>query len=197
MWGRLLKACASFPSFSPKYNTTLSHNVGKDSSLFKMQNHYKSFPTIFFYIFIFHVIFIYLYISFFSFLFFFLIFSLNILFLFFPKTWNSSPKWKNYSPAFGANNRRIDAPGGYSDPFCKNLNQRSLTPRWPLTPHLLRSHVWLYSRIVILQTEWVITVSFWTQFRRDKNVHCTCLSVFFSELASYPIINTPPYQTNK
>ena len=30
---------------------------------------------------------------------------------------------------------------GYSDPFCKNLNQRSLTPRWPLTPHLLRSHV--------------------------------------------------------
>ena len=33
---------------------------------------------------------------------------------------------------------------GYSDPFCKNLNQRSLTPRWPLTAHLLRSHVWLY-----------------------------------------------------
>ena len=23
---------------------------------------------------------------------------------------------------------------GYSDPFFKNLNQRSLTPRWPLTP---------------------------------------------------------------
>ena len=23
------------------------------------------------------------------------------------------------------------------------FNQRSLTPRWPLTPHLLRSHVWL------------------------------------------------------
>ena len=32
--------------------------------------------------------------------------------------------------------------------FCKKktLNQRSLTPRWPLTPHLLRSHVWIYSR---------------------------------------------------
>ena len=28
----------------------------------------------------------------------------------FPKTWNSSPKWKGYSAAFGANNRRIDAP---------------------------------------------------------------------------------------
>ena len=38
---------------------------------------------------------------------------------------------------------------GYSDPFCKNMNQRSLTPRWPLTPHLLRSHVWLYPRIIV------------------------------------------------
>ena len=38
----------------------------------------------------------------------------------------------------------------YSDLFCKkNLNQRSLTPRWPLTPHLLRSHVWLYPRIIV------------------------------------------------
>ena len=27
--------------------------------------------------------------------------------------------------------------------FFKNLNQRSLTPWWPLTPSLLRSHVWL------------------------------------------------------
>ena len=31
----------------------------------------------------------------------------------------------------------------------KTLNQRSLTPRWPLTPHLLRSHVWLYPRIIV------------------------------------------------
>ena len=31
----------------------------------------------------------------------------------------------------------------------KNLNQRSLMPRWPLTPHLLRSHVWLYPRIIV------------------------------------------------
>ena len=38
---------------------------------------------------------------------------------------------------------------GYSDPFGKNLKQRSLTPRWPLTPHLLRSHVWLYPRIIV------------------------------------------------
>ena len=33
--------------------------------------------------------------------------------------------------------------------FSKNLNQRSLTPRWPLTPCLLRSHMWLYPRIIV------------------------------------------------
>ena len=33
--------------------------------------------------------------------------------------------------------------------FSKNLDQRSLTPRWPLTPCLLRSHVWLYPRIIV------------------------------------------------
>ena len=33
--------------------------------------------------------------------------------------------------------------------FSKNLNQRSLTPRWPLTPCLLRSDVWLYPRIIV------------------------------------------------
>ena len=33
--------------------------------------------------------------------------------------------------------------------FSKNLNQRSLAPRWPLTPCLLRSHVWLYPRITV------------------------------------------------
>ena len=38
---------------------------------------------------------------------------------------------------------------GYSDLLCKNLKRRSLTPRWPLTPHLLRSHVWLYPRIIV------------------------------------------------
>ena len=38
---------------------------------------------------------------------------------------------------------------GYSDLFAKNLNQRSLTPRWPLTSYLLRSHVWLYPMIIV------------------------------------------------
>ena len=36
--------------------------------------------------------------------------------------------------------------------FSKNLNQRSLTPRWPLTPCLLRSHVWLYPRIIVCKS---------------------------------------------
>ena len=85
--------------------------------------------------------------------------------------------------------------------FSKNLNQRSLTPRWPLTPCLLRSHMWLYPRIIvskshdntsmyvdtvinfakyhihthtyyILHTTYRMSdhiVSYWTQFRRDKN----------------------------
>ena len=38
--------------------------------------------------------------------------------------------------------------------FSKNLNQRSLTPRWPLTPCLLRSHVWLYPRIIVSKSPW-------------------------------------------
>ena len=33
--------------------------------------------------------------------------------------------------------------------FPKNLNQRSLTPTWPLTQCLLKSHVWLYPRIIV------------------------------------------------
>ena len=36
--------------------------------------------------------------------------------------------------------------------FAKSLNQRSLTPRWPLTPHLLRSRVWLYPRIIVFKS---------------------------------------------
>ena len=105
--------------------------------------------------------------------------------------------WKNpdkavleprVSPAFAITyfcnhcNIRFENTSKYVDTltlFSKNLNQRSLTPRWPLTPCLLRSHVWLYPRITvskshdntsmyvdqfrklhttyILRTEWVIT----------------------------------------
>ena len=83
---------------------------------------------------------------------------------------------------------------GYNDLVFKNLNQRSLTPRWPLTPCLLRSHVWLYPRIIVskshgstsMYADTVINfakyhikhirykrdhiVSYWTQFRWDKSM---------------------------
>ena len=39
------------------------------------------------------------------------------------------------------------------DPIsAKTSNQRSLTPWWPLTPSLLRSHVWLYQRIIVTKS---------------------------------------------
>ena len=56
---------------------------------------------------IFIYLFIYFFFSFFHYHFLWIFFS---FFLFHPQNWNSSPKWKNYSPAFEGNNRRIDAP---------------------------------------------------------------------------------------
>ena len=62
------------------------------------------------------------------------------------------------SPAFAITyfcnhcNIRFENTSKYVDTltlFSKNLNQRSLTPRCPLTPCLLRSHVWLYPRIIV------------------------------------------------
>ena len=62
------------------------------------------------------------------------------------------------SPAFAITyfcnhcNIRFENTSKYVDTltlFNKNLNQRSLTPRWPLTPWLLKSHVWLYPRIIL------------------------------------------------
>ena len=49
-------------------------------------------------------------------------------------------------------NIRLENTSKYVDTlilFSKNLNQRSLTPTWPLTPCLLRSHVSLYPRIIV------------------------------------------------
>ena len=34
-------------------------------------------------------------------------------------------------------------------PFLQKTWTKGQTPRWPLTPHLLRSHVWLYPRIIV------------------------------------------------
>ena len=54
--------------------------------------------------------------------------------------------------------------------FSKNLNQKSLTPRWSLTPCLLRSHVWLYSRVVVSKSyentsKYVDTVTLFSKTR--------------------------------
>ena len=80
----------------------LSHlYVGNDSSPFKMQNPYKSFPT---------NSLIYLCFSCYfclSILYFFFHIYIEFSFSFFPNTWNSSPKWKNYSPVFEANNTKL------------------------------------------------------------------------------------------
>ena len=64
---------------------------------------------------------------------------------------------------------------GYSDNFCKNLNQRSVTPRWPLTPHLLRSYVWLYPRIIVSKShentlKYVDTLTFFAKTWKRKSL---------------------------
>ena len=64
---------------------------------------------------------------------------------------------------------------GYSVLFFKNLNQRSLTPRWPLTPHLLRSHMWLYSRIIVSKSHgkasmYVDTVINFAKLNQDYHI---------------------------
>ena len=50
----------------------------------------------------------------------------------------------------------------------QNLTKRSVTPRRPLTPLLLRSHVWLYPRIILSKShenmsKYVDTVTFFFQ----------------------------------
>ena len=75
------------------------------------------------------------------------------------------------SPAFAITylckhcNIRFENTSKYEDTltlFSKNLNQRSLTPRWPLTPYLLRSHVWLYPRIIVSKSHG--NTSMWIQW---------------------------------
>ena len=116
------------------------------------------------------------------------------------QTLNKAVLEPRVSPAFAITyfcnhcNIRFENTSKYVDTltlFSKNLNQRSLTPRWPLTPYLLRSHVWPYPRIIVskshdntsMYVDRVINfakyhihttyrmsdhiVSYWTQFRRD------------------------------
>ena len=76
--------------------------------------------------------------------------------------------------------------------FFQNLTKRSMTPRWPLTPLLLRSHVWLYPRSLypspmkICQSMWIQ----WPFFQKlepkvidplmtfdSKSVEVTCVTL--------------------
>ena len=94
----------------PHNFTNPSHSICRKGFVPIMQNLYKSFPTnesLLFLSFSLHFSFYVYFILFFLF-----IFSISFeVFFFFSKTWNSSPKEKIYSPAFGGNNRRIDTPG--------------------------------------------------------------------------------------
>ena len=69
-------------------------SIGKDSFPFKMQTPYKSFPTKSFLYLDFSHYFLFYCISF-------LFFSFFFFFFLFSKSWNSSPKWKNYSQRLG------------------------------------------------------------------------------------------------
>ena len=60
--------------------------------------------------------------------------------------------------------------------FFKNLNQRSLTPRWPLTSHLSRSHVRLYPRIIVSKSHGNTSLYVDTVINFAKyHIHTTCI----------------------
>ena len=100
-WGRVKLSSAKMQSY-PSWQ--ILPILCREGFFLITQNFYKSFPTNLCFFFFVH--FFYFVSLFFSY---FLKFSFQFSFLF-CQTWNSSPKGKNYSPAFGANNRRIDAP---------------------------------------------------------------------------------------
>ena len=64
--------------------------------------------------------------------------------------------------------------------FSKTLNQRSLTPRWPLTRCLLRSHVWLYLKIIVSKSHdnqcmwiqwWILQITTYTYILHTYILH--------------------------
>ena len=62
---------------------------------------------------------------------------------------------------------------GYVVLFFKNMNQRSLILRWPLTPRLLRSQVWLYPRIIVSKSHenTSMYIYMWTQWSILQKYH--------------------------
>ena len=103
-WGRVKLSSAKMQSY-PSWQ--ILPILCREGFFPIMQSFYKSFPQIFISFFFLHFIFIHFFYFVLLFFSYFLKFLFNFLFC---KTWNSSPKGKNYSPAFRANNRRINAP---------------------------------------------------------------------------------------
>ena len=60
---------------------------------------------------------------------------------------------------------------GYSNPFVKYLNQRSLTSKWPLTPRLLRSHVWRKDHCFQVPWEYINLCGYSDQFFKYNILH--------------------------
>ena len=70
--------------------------------------------------------------------------------------------------------------------FPKTWNQRSLTPRWPLTPCLLRSHVWLYPRIIVSKSHdntWICGYS--DQFCKIPHTYIHILRTYYIHTTYY------------
>ena len=64
-------------------------------------------------------------------------------------------------------------------PLFKNMNQRSLTPRWPWTTLMLRSPVWLYARIIVSKSHgitsmYVDTVIIFVKIPHTTYIHSSC-----------------------
>ena len=57
--------------------------------------------------------------------------------------------------------------------FFKNFNQRPMIPRWPLTPLLLRSHVWHYQRIIVPKSHGTTSIFVDTVINVAKLTHTT------------------------
>ena len=91
-----------------------------------------------------------------------------------PWLWNKAVLKPRVSPAFAITH--LIAIIVISDlTLYQNMNQRSLTPRWPLTPSLLRSHVWNYPRIIVCKSHvntsnYVDTVTFFVQTFNQRSL---------------------------
>ena len=117
---------ASFPSCSPPFHTnhliSICSRPTEGFFLFQNAKPPQILPYILFISLFFILFFIHLYIFSSPFLF----FPLNFLFssFLFPQNLEFFPKWKNYSPAFEAKNRRIDTPASLSTTELEVLNGR-------------------------------------------------------------------------